>query len=162
MFTFYILFNLFLNWFERVCKYTKIKETWWTWQVISIIAKNKLHNHHKTYWHTMKVYNIQPVSLIINVWLIKIVLFFDHWSNHLFQSNQHFQVIEFVNRPVQEKLDISHRFLCIAFVMMQFLSPVSTVSARNARDQSKASETNDKMQLHTFISKLLVIVALWH
>ena len=53
----------------------------------------------------MKVYNTQPVSLTINVWLIKIVLFFDHWSNHLFQSNKHFQAIEFMDWPIQEKLE---------------------------------------------------------
>ena len=28
-----------------------------TWRVISIIAENKPHAHHKTYLHTMKVYN---------------------------------------------------------------------------------------------------------
>ena len=42
--------------------------------------------------------------------LIKIVLFFDHWSNQLFQSNQHFQAIEFVKRPVPEKLDMGFLF----------------------------------------------------
>ena len=44
-----------------------------------------------------------PVNL--EVLLIKIIVFFDHWSNHLFQSNQRFQAIEFVDRPVPEKLD---------------------------------------------------------
>ena len=33
---------------------------------------------------------------------IKIVLFFDHWSNHLFQSNQQLQVIEFVADPFKK------------------------------------------------------------
>ena len=51
-----------------------------------------------------------PVNL--EVLLIKIVLFFDHWSNHLFQSNQRFQAIEFVDRPVPDKLDMG--FLCSA------------------------------------------------
>ena len=54
----------------------------------------------------MKVYNTQPVTLTIEVLLIKIVLFSDHFSNHLFQSNQRFQAIEFVDRPVPEKLYI--------------------------------------------------------
>ena len=44
-----------------------------------------------------------PVNL--EVLLIKIIVFFDHWSNHLFQNNQRFQAIEFVDRPVPEKLD---------------------------------------------------------
>ena len=36
-----------------------------TWHVISIIAKNRPHAHHKTYLHTMKVYNTKPVSLLL-------------------------------------------------------------------------------------------------
>ena len=52
----------------------------------------------------MKVYNTQPVTLTIEVLLIKIVLFSDHFSNHLFQSNQRFQAIEFVDRPILEDL----------------------------------------------------------
>ena len=49
-----------------------------------------------------------PVNL--EVLLIKIIVFFDHWSNHLFQSNQRFQAIEFVDRPVPEKLDMGFLF----------------------------------------------------
>ena len=33
-----------------------------TWRVISIIAENKLHAHHKTHLHTMKVYNTHDRS----------------------------------------------------------------------------------------------------
>ena len=51
-----------------------------------------------------------PVNL--EVLLINIILFCDHWSNHLFQSNQCFQVIEVVDQPVPEKLDVG--FLCAA------------------------------------------------
>ena len=36
---------------------------------------------------------------LIEVLLIKILLFLDH----LFQSNQHFQAIEFMNQPILEK-----------------------------------------------------------
>ena len=44
-------------------------------------------------------------TLPIEVLLIKILLsFFDHRSGYLFQSNQRFQAIEFVDRPVPEKL----------------------------------------------------------
>ena len=39
------------------------------------------------------------------VLLMKIVLFFDHWSNQLFQSNQRFQTTEFVKRPIPKPLD---------------------------------------------------------
>ena len=41
-----------------------------------------------------------PSVPLIEVLLIKILLFLDH----LFQSNQHFQVIEFVDQPIPEKL----------------------------------------------------------
>ena len=54
----------------------------------------------------MKIYNTRPVSLTIEGLLIKILIFSHHWSIHLFQSNQHFQAIEFVDRPVLEKFDI--------------------------------------------------------
>ena len=47
----------------------------------------------------MKVYNTRPVSLTIEVLLIKIFI-------HLLQSNQPFQAIEFMDRPVSEKLYI--------------------------------------------------------
>ena len=36
---------------------------WFTWHVISIIAENKLHSHHKNHLHTMKVYNTQSSEL---------------------------------------------------------------------------------------------------
>ena len=83
-------FYLFLNWFsthvsddqkyrqaKRMYKYTKIQgpqfqrnyikccqisKKWLTWHVISIIAENKLHAHHKTHLHTMKVYNPRPLQ----------------------------------------------------------------------------------------------------
>ena len=44
------------------CLYNCMKIPWFernvmrTWRVISIIAENKLHAHHKTHLHTMKVY----------------------------------------------------------------------------------------------------------
>ena len=36
--------------------------------------------------------------------------FFDHWRDQLFQDNQHFQVIEFLDQPVPEKLDMGFLF----------------------------------------------------
>ena len=75
---------------------------------------------------------------------LKLFFFFDHWSNHLFQSNQLFQVIEFVDQPVPVKVDIfrSFLFLCMAFV----ISPVSMVSAKNAwGPQSHFEHTNTHM-----------------
>ena len=43
---------------------------------ISIIPENKPYAYHKTHLHTRKVYSTRPVSLIIEVLLIKIVHFF--------------------------------------------------------------------------------------
>ena len=43
----------------------------------------------------------------LEVLLIKIILsFFYHWSDQLFQNNQRFLAIEFLDHPVQEKLDM--------------------------------------------------------
>ena len=36
--------------------------------------------------------------------------FFDHWRDQLFQDNQHFQVIEFLDQPVPEKLNMGFLF----------------------------------------------------
>ena len=33
---------------------------WFTWHVMSIIAENKSHAHHKTHLHAMKVYKTRP------------------------------------------------------------------------------------------------------
>ena len=51
----------------------------------------------------MKVNNTRPVSLLL---IIKILIFFFRPLSgvHLFQSNQRFQAIEFVDRHVLEKL----------------------------------------------------------
>ena len=50
-----------------------------------------------------------PVNL--EFLLIEILLFFfDHWSDQLFQNNQHFQAIEFLDQPVPEKLDMGFLF----------------------------------------------------
>ena len=88
--------------------------------------------------------------------------FFNHWSIHLFQSNQRFQAIRFVDRPVPEKIYIFHITLisCMAFVTPRYLSPVSTAmisfsgrvhekkkkkgkkSSHFLRLAAKASETN--------------------
>ena len=74
---------------------------------ISIIAKNKPYAHHKTHLHTVKVYNTRPVNFTIEVVLIKIFFFS---TTEVITSNdwnfQRFQAIEFMNRPVPEKLDM--------------------------------------------------------
>ena len=59
----------------------------------------------------IEVYNTRPLSLTIEVLLIKFFLFIDHWSNHLLQSGQRFQAIEFMDWRVPEKLDIFRSFL---------------------------------------------------
>ena len=67
----------------------------------------------------IKVYNTRPVSLTIEVLLVNFVLFIDHWSNHLFQSSQPFQAIEFFDWRVPEKLDIFRSFLFYWHEMLQ-------------------------------------------
>ena len=77
-------------------------KTWSTWHVISIIGENSPHAHDKTHLHTVKVYIALPSKFCS----LKILLFFDHWSIHFFQSKQCFQAIEFVDWPILEKLYI--------------------------------------------------------
>ena len=62
------------------------------------------HTQHKTHLHTMKVYNT-PTSIIAK-FAHKDSSLLGHLSTHLFQSNQRFQAIEFVDRSAQEKFDI--------------------------------------------------------
>ena len=56
---------------EYACTNTNLRQkvkTWWIWRVISIIAENKPHAHHKTHFHTMEGFNARPVySLAIEV-----------------------------------------------------------------------------------------------
>ena len=73
---------------------------WFTWHAISIIAENKPHAHHKTF-----AYNKSFQHPTIPVLLIKIRIFFRPLSSvNLFQINQRFPAIEFVDRRVSEKL----------------------------------------------------------
>ena len=60
---------------EEVLLHCWRAKTWWTWRVISFIAVKKRPAHHKTHLQKMKVYNSRPVSLSIEVLLIKIPLF---------------------------------------------------------------------------------------
>ena len=56
----------------------------------------------------MKVYNSRPLNLTIEILLVKIPLFATTII-HLFQSNQLFQAIEFIDLPVPAKLEnLSH------------------------------------------------------
>ena len=61
--------------------------------IMALVPENKPYAHLKTHLNAMKVYYTLPVSLTIEVLLIKTVLFFDHWSNHFFQINQRFQAL---------------------------------------------------------------------
>ena len=93
---------------------------------MALVPENKPYAHLKTHLNAMKVYYTLPVSLTIDVLLIKIVLFFDHWSNNLFQINQRFQVIEFVERAIQEKLDMGfpfygHEVLQVKYVTVKYI-----------------------------------------
>ena len=73
----------------------------YTWHVISIIAKNNPHAHHKTHLHTKKIYNTWPLQFC-QLWFL---FFFRPLSCvHFFQSNKLFQAVEFVDRHIPENL----------------------------------------------------------
>ena len=93
-------------------KHTKIKGLDSSTREITSLPERKISDQHgMSFWSllkmkcSMKVYSIPdqlatPSAPLIEVLLIKILLFLDH----LFQSNQHFQAIEFVDQPIAEKL----------------------------------------------------------
>ena len=47
---------------REITSLQEIKNVMKTWRVISIIAENKPHAHHKTHLHTMKVLNTRPTN----------------------------------------------------------------------------------------------------
>ena len=61
---------------REITSLPEMKNVMRTWRVISIIAENKPHSHHKTLLHTMKV------TITIEV----LLLFFDHWSERQFKQ----------------------------------------------------------------------------
>ena len=75
-----------------------------------------------------------PVNL--EVLLIKIILFFfDHWSDQLFQNNQRFQAIEFLDQPVPEKLDMGFLFYGHEVLQVECAdSQVQSYPYKNIRD----------------------------
>ena len=93
-------------------------KTWSTWCVISIIAKNKLHAHHKTHLHTMKVYIASPSTFCS----LKILLFLDHWSevftcSKVINTFKRFKLYIFrINLPIKA-------FPCVAFRHTKTLIP---------------------------------------
>ena len=111
------------------CQKTK---TWWIWRVILLMAKHKLHAHHKTHLHTTKVYNTQSYRL----------LFLTTEVSTCSKSNQCFKAIEFVDWLVWKSLtpfaliflSFLHKTYAWCSDMSRFLSPVSTISTRNTWD----------------------------
>ena len=97
--------------------------------------------HHLFIYFIFKFFLTDPWSLIsrssildpdfpvnLEVLLIKIILFFfDHWSDQLFQNNQRFQAIEFLDQPVPEKLDMG--FLFYGHEVLQVECAVSQVQS---------------------------------
>ena len=91
-------------------KYTKIKGLDSSMREITPLPESKKSDEHGMSfrsWLKMKQWKFTtpdqlatPSAPLIEVLLIKILLFLDH----LFQSNQHFQAIEFVDQPIPEKL----------------------------------------------------------
>ena len=69
-----------------------------------------------------------PVNLEVLLIKIATVLSFDHGSKKLFQSNQRFQAIEFVDPPVSEKPDM--RFLFYGHEVLQVECVIVKYKAR--------------------------------
>ena len=110
---------LFYIWYLTICfwidwihvhKYTKIKGLDSSMREITPLPESKKSDEHgmsfrsslkmKQWKFTTPDQLATPSAPLIEVLLIKILLFLDH----LFQSNQHFQAIEFVDQPIVEKL----------------------------------------------------------
>ena len=99
-----------INW-VHVYKYTKIKGLDSSTREITSLPESKkvmnmaCHFSHRWKWNVQGKFTTPdqlatPSAPLIEVLLIKILLFLDH----LFQSNQHFQATEFVDQPIPEKL----------------------------------------------------------
>ena len=85
-----------------------------TWQVISIIVENKPQAHQKVHLHTIKVYNTRPVSLCwVRFFFSSTEVFTCSKVINSFKREwviiKLFQAIEFVDRPVLEKLWLRSR-----------------------------------------------------
>ena len=74
-----------------------------TLRVISIIAENKPHAHHKTHLHTMKVYNTRPISLM----LIKIL------------SGETNNPLDFVSGVIQQ-YEVCLRRIIVKFISFRY------------------------------------------
>ena len=109
---FYIRYLTICFWIDwiHVHKYTKIKGLDSSMREITPLPESKKSDEHgmsfrsslkmKQWKFTTPDQLATPSAPLIEVLLIKILLFLDH----LFQSNQHFQAIEFVDQPIVEKL----------------------------------------------------------
>ena len=157
----YLLFTSYSTMIEIVCinswksiweklHHCQGPKTWWTWGVISIIGTNKLHALHKTHLHTMKVYNIRPVSgltikvftkvftcaKVINAWRWQ-----NLWTDPFWKGSTSFTSI-FPKLSSQNKA-----WRCDT---SWFLFLVSTVFARNAWDHdSLLASTQTHTHTHT-------------
>ena len=107
---FYIWYLTICFWIDwvHVYKYTKIKGLD-SREITSLPESTKSDEHSMSFQSSLKMKQWKfttadqlatPSAPVIEVLLIKIRLFLYHW----FQSNQHFQVIEFVDQPIPEKL----------------------------------------------------------
>ena len=111
---FYIWYLTIFFWIDQVhvYKYTKIKGLDSSIREITSLPESKNSDEHgMSFRSSLKMKIVQwkfttpdqlatPSVPLIEVLLIKILLFLDH----LFQTNQHCQAIEFVHQPISEKL----------------------------------------------------------
>ena len=114
IFTFYIVFdNLFLNWLSTGENENQVPRFHRNY----IIAREQKHDEHgASDQSSLKItsfsnqdlvaYNESLQHLTSLLFSLRFFIFFYHWSIHLFQSDNCFQAIGFVEWPFLEKLDI--------------------------------------------------------
>ena len=107
---FYFIYGIWQFWIDWVhaYKHTKIKGLDLR-EITSLPESKKSDEHGMSFQSSLKMKQwkfttpdqlASPPAPLIKVLLIKILLFLDH----SFQSNHHFQAIEFVDQPIPEKL----------------------------------------------------------
>ena len=95
-------------WHRKLVKNSQ-KLFYWYQKTINGNFLSHEHAYLKTALHTMKVYNTDQLASPSKFcsWSLS----FFSTTNHLFQSNQRFQAIEYVDRPVLVKFDFFCSFL---------------------------------------------------
>ena len=165
-------------WIDWVHKYTKIKgldsrettsyctesKTWWTWCVISIIAENKPHTHHKVRLHIMKVYNNRPVNITIEVFSLR---FFFFLISEIFTSSKVISAFKRQNSWTDPSRKSSTPF-ALVFPKREYLSFLSFLhkhtwlrSRRDSYPQFPRSPLGTPANMTTLLASTHETLAFW-